>query len=75
MIRVYIAAIFIAALGIVYAFGVRIGREQCRADTANHGIETNNEIITEIGTINDTVIKTGTGDIRRILCDRYTIAD
>ena len=75
MIKIY----FIVAIGAIvvgaYFYGANIADAKCRAKQIQNNL---NEIqITEQHKkeIHDKVYKTGTDDIRRILRDKYTIAE
>ena len=58
-----------------YFYGRTVGISKCEIHNFQNQIETveQNQIKQRI--INDTVYKTGLGDIRRILHDKYTIAE
>ncbi len=75
MIRVYIAAGLAAFFIFTYWAGVQNGRAKCTADVITTNNKTNNEIINNIGDINEVVLKTGTDDIRGVLRRRYSIAE
>ncbi len=75
VIRVYIAAAFVAALFFIYWAGMRAGRDGCRVDMGNVAAENVTDTIQQIKEIDDVVIKTDTDNIRRILREKYTIAE
>ena len=58
-----------------YFYGKTIGVSKCEIKNFQNQIETTNQNQTKERIINDTVYKTGLGDIRRILHDKYTIAE
>lgn len=64
-----------AVIAFAYYTGQRIARAECRADSAINATNTNTDIINTIGKINAETLNTNTGDIRRILRARYTIAE
>jgi len=75
MMRLYLAAITMAAIFFAFITGVYIGRVKCSARVANANVEqiTNNHKIQRIA--NETVMHTGGDDVRRILREKYTIAE
>ncbi len=75
MIRVYIAAAFVAALFLVYGAGVRAGRDNCRANVAAAAVADTGNVIQQIKEIDNVVIKTDTDNIRRVLREQYTIGE
>lgn len=75
MLRFYIAVAFVTAFFLAYITGVHVGNVRCDAHVADMRAK---QIVldTQIsGEINETVIHTGVGDIRRILYEKYTIAE
>ena len=75
MIRLYFAAAFVAAIFFAYITGVHVGNIKCGTRIANANAERmilDNEIIRKT---NETVFHTGVRDVRRILHDKYTIAE
>lgn len=75
MIRFYCAALLCAAIFLSYFVGGHIANIKCRERVANANVA---QIISDtktIGDINDTVFRTGVGDIRRILHQKYTIGE
>lgn len=75
MIRLYLAAIFMAAIFFAFITGVYMGRVKCSARVANANAEQFiiNTKIKEIA--NETVMHTGGDDVRRILREKYTITE
>lgn len=75
MIRFYVAALFSAAIFLSYFVGVHVANIRCRERISNANVEQimMHAEITE--NTNDTVLHTGVGDIRRILYEKYTIAE
>ena len=75
MIRIYCAALLCAAIFLSYFIGGHVANIKCRERIANANVEQviiNTHIIRKT---NDTVMHTGVGDIRRILREKYTIAE
>ena len=75
MVRLYITALICAIICGAYFYGADIARAKCRADYLQTMLNQNENEQNEQRIIYETVIKTGAGDIRRILRDKYTIAD
>ena len=75
MMRLYLAAITLAAIFFAFITGVYIGRVKCSASVANANAEqiNNNYKIREVA--NETVMHTGGDDVRRVLREKYTIAE
>lgn len=75
MIRIYCAALFCVAIFLSFLMGGYVGNARCLARAANASV---NQIITDniiVGETNETVLHTGVSDVRRILREKYTIAD
>lgn len=75
MMRLYYAALVGVAIFLSYFIGEHVANIKCEGRMANARIERlvlDNKII---GETNDTVFHTGVGDIRRILREKYTIAE
>lgn len=75
MIRVYFAALIGAAIFFAYITGVHIGDIRCDSRIANANA---NRIVFDtkiMGKTNETVMHTGLSDIRRVLRQKYTIAE
>lgn len=71
----YLILAVVVIIAGAYFFGVRIGRAKCAV--ANARAQTNEIInITDIQRNTDEkVFNTGVRDIRRVLCEKYTIAE
>ncbi len=71
----YLILAVVVIIAGAYFFGARIGREKCAV--ANARTQTNEIInITDIQRNTDEkVFNTGVRDIRRVLCEKYTIAE
>lgn len=75
MIRLYIAATVVAAIFMAYITGVHVGNVRCDLRTSS-AISEQLIINTQLaGETNDAVFHTGVNDIRRILREKYTIAE
>ena len=73
--KVYLIFTVLALVGGAYIMGHKIAGHKCTADVANN---TTNEIIKTIYVqrkIDEKVYSTGSRDIRRILHDKYSIAE
>ena len=58
-----------------YFYGVNITNAKCREKQSQNNLVEIQNIEQNKRIIHDTVYKTGMGDIRRILRDKYTIAE
>lgn len=60
-----------------YCYGVNVGNSKCRLQVAQNNLVTiqnyQNQIIKTQKVSHDTVYKMGVHDIRRVLCDKYSI--
>ena len=71
----YYAILCGVAIFFVYFVGVHVGKIKCDSRIANMNtkqIVVNTKLSEDI---NETTLHTGTGDIRRILREKYTIAE
>ena len=75
MTKLYlIIAICVTVVG-AYFFGINIGNAKCQLKLSRQIQQTQTQDIRNKRVINDKVYKTGVSDIRRILFDKYTIAE
>ena len=72
--RIYFMAAIAAVVCCAYWAGLRIGREQCRADAARVATDAQTQILQQQRKIDAETYNRGTGDIRRVLREKYTIA-
>ena len=63
-----------AAIFFAYVVGGRVGYEKCRADDAVKSEQIQLNLVKVQEDVNEVVLRTGVGDIRRILREKYTIA-
>lgn len=75
MIRIYFAAAVAAAIFLAYITGVHVGNVRCDARIAIATANQINQNTQIIEVTNETVFHTGLGDIRRVLREKYTIAE
>ena len=75
MTRIYYAALICVAFFCCFATGVAVGRARCNARVAVNSYEHIVQNVKQSGDINETVLHTNLGDIRRILREKYTIAE
>ena len=75
MIKTYLIILICAIIFGVYFYGKSIGISKCENQNLQNQIITTEQNKKDERIINDTVYKTGLGDIRRILRDKYTIAE
>jgi len=75
MLRFYVAALFGVAIFLSYFIGGHVANVKCVAHVANMNSEqviTNTVIMEQT---NDAAFRTGVGDIRSVLREKYTIAE
>ncbi|MBR2393141.1 MAG: hypothetical protein IKB05_01480 [Alphaproteobacteria bacterium] len=65
----------VTAIFFSYVAGVRLGRQQCRADVAQQSGYVQSETIKIIGDVNAETFNRGVDDIRHVLHEKYTIAE
>jgi len=70
-VLVFCAAVCVGA----YLAGVRNGAARCRERQSTAALATQIQIIKQTEKINEDVMRTSLGDIRRVLREKYTIAD
>lgn len=75
MNKIYFVMIASTIILGAYFYGVNITNVKCRERQANNNISEIQHIENNKRIIHDTVYKTGVRDIRRILRDKYTIAE
>ena len=75
MIRVYFAALICAVIFLSCIIGGHVASVKCDARIAKMNVERIDINTKVIGETNDAVLHTGVGDIRRILHEKYTIAE
>ena len=64
-----------AVAAALYFCGRSVGMARCRADSASRSVQTQIQIIRQTEKINETVLRTNLGDIRRVMHEKYTIAE
>lgn len=75
MIKVYLIILICAIITGAYFYGKNVGVSQCEKQYSQNQINITEQQKNKEGLINETVYKTGVNDIRRILHDKYTIAE
>ena len=75
MIKVYLMILIGAFVMGAYFYGVNITNAKCREKNATNNLTEIQYLEQNKREIHDTVYKTGVADIRRILRDKYTIAE
>lgn len=73
--RIYIFLTLFGVVFFTFFVGKYVGRANCQTETAVAQSHVQTEIIKKIGEVNEETLGRGTGDIRRILRERYTIAE
>ena len=75
MIKIYV----IVLLGVIvcgaYFYGANMAKAKCQMKYMQETKQTKEIFIQNKKEIHETVYKTGVRDIRRILCDKYSIAE
>jgi len=75
MLKTYLIVCLGALILGAFFYGKNIEQEKCRVRNLQLSKQHQEKIILKQREIHDTVYKTSLGDIRRILCDKYTIAE
>ncbi len=75
MFRIYFFCA-VAACGVgLYFYGRAAGVSRCRMDIGAATMRAHVQIIKQVEKVNEDAMHTGVGDIRRILREKYTIAE
>lgn len=75
MIKLYLIILVCVIVCGAFFYGKNVGISKCEIQQFQNQINTINQIKHRERILNDTVYKTGVHDIRRILYDKYTIAE
>ena len=75
MTKLYLMFFICALIVGTFFYGKNVGISECDIQNLQNQIDTCEQQQTKQMIINDMVYKTGVGDIRRILRDKYTIAE
>jgi len=75
MIRIYFAALVCVAIFLSYFIGIHVGNVRCNTRIAESNIEHIVRDAKIMEKTNEVVYHTGTADVRRILHEKYTIAE
>ena len=75
MNKLYLVMAICALIMGAYFYGVNITNVKCQKQHIEQVFQNQNKLIQNQRIIHDTVYKTGVGDIRHILRDKYTIAE
>lgn len=73
--KIYLIATVTAFILFAFAAGARIGTLRCERGMAQSATQQQNHIIQHQVQINEKTLHTGMRDIRRILREKYTIAE
>ncbi len=75
--KVYVFSAALVAVVILFAYyiGVHDGNNKCNMQHADNIVVQQTELIKLQGDINAETVNTAVGDIRRILREKYTIAE
>ena len=65
----------VGAILFSYVVGMRVGREKCRVEVASQSVAIQSQTIKIMGDVNAETFNRGVGDIRRVLHEKYTIAE
>lgn len=74
-IYIFLFFVFIVVVAGAYWAGGRVAVQKCNARAAEVAVKQNQEIIKTMGAINEKTFNTGVCDIRRVLREKYTIAE
>ena len=66
---------FVAVILFAYWAGGQVARQKCNALINESSASQQRIIIEQMGSVNEKVVNTGVCDIRRILREKYTIAE
>lgn len=72
---IWMPLIIVAMVLLVYFAGRAVGAARCRANVAVQSAQAQIQIIKQTEKINENVLRTNLGDIRRIMREKYTIAE
>ena len=75
MNRLYFIILICAIVFGAYFYGVNITEAKCKLRFVNENLQNQNNQIQKQREIHDVVYKMVLGDVRRILRDKYTIAE
>jgi len=75
MIKLYLTILICAIVCGAFFYGKNVGTSECEMKKLHNQIDTTEQYQIKERNINDKVYKTGLRDIRRILHDKYTIAE
>ncbi|MBR5903933.1 MAG: hypothetical protein IKZ49_00170 [Alphaproteobacteria bacterium] len=75
MTRLYLIGLICTIIIGAYFYGMHVGNSKCKIQNFQNEIILMKENSNQERIINDKVYKTGVGDIRRILHDKYSIAE
>lgn len=73
--RIYIFLTLFGVVFFTFFVGKYVGRANCQAETVVAQSYMQAEITKKIGEVNEEVLGRGAGDIRRVLREKYTIAE
>ena len=74
-IYLYVFVAVGTAIFFSYVMGLRVEREKCRADLMVQSANIQSQIIKIMGDVNAEAFNRGADDIRRVLYEKYTIAE
>lgn len=74
-IYIFLFFVFIVVVAGAYWAGERVAMQKCNTHVASVAVKQSQEIIKTMGVINEKTFNTGVRDIRRVLCEKYTIAE
>ena len=75
MNKLWFCGLGAAISAALYFCGRGVGTARCRMDMAVQSAQTQIQIIKRVEQINENVYRTNLGDIRRIMREKYTIAE
>lgn len=75
MVKFYLVVVLAVLMVGAYVSGRKIATADCRADMYQQQNVRQMQINQKLEGINEKVVRSSTDDIRRVLCEKYTIAE
>lgn len=71
----YLIIAFVIIISFVYFAGSRVATERCNTKIAEISASKQSDMVKKMDEINEKTFNTGVHDIRRVLREKYTIAE
>lgn len=75
MKMIYLPLTIAVMVLLAFVAGRSVGAARCRANVATQSAQAQIQIIKQTEKINENVLRTNLGDIRRVMREKYTIAE